>query len=62
MDNNKNLKTFFIKLISISLAIIIILNVLFNLTIPNLTVKVLKELDLSTHSTTCGRRNRRSRN
>ena len=36
MDSNKNLKTFFIKLISISLAIIIILNVLFNLTIPSL--------------------------
>jgi len=36
MDSNKNLKTFFIKLISISLAIIVILNVLFNLTIPNL--------------------------
>jgi len=49
MDSNKNLKTFFIKLISISLAIIVILNVLFNLTIPNLkfidTLTSLSELE-----------------
>ena len=37
MDNNNssNLKTFFIKLISISLAIIIIANVLFNLIVSD---------------------------
>ena len=37
MDNNNssNLKTFFIKLISISLAIIIIVNVLFNLIVSD---------------------------
>ena len=39
MDKNiesKNLKYFFIKLISISFAIIIILNILFNLAISNI--------------------------
>jgi len=35
MDKEKNLKIFFIKLISISVAIIIIINVLFNLIISN---------------------------
>ena len=35
MDKEKNLKLFFIKLISISIAIIIIINVLFNLVISN---------------------------
>lgn len=36
MDKEKNLKLFFIKLISISIAIIIIINVLFNLVISNI--------------------------
>ena len=35
MDKEKSLKVFFIKLISISIAIIIIINVLFNLIITN---------------------------
>ena len=35
MDKEKSLKIFFIKLISISIAIIIIINVLFNLIITN---------------------------
>ena len=35
MNKEKSLKTFFIKLISISIAIIIIANVLFNLLISN---------------------------
>ena len=35
MNKEKNLKIFFIKLISISIAIIIIINVLFNLIIYN---------------------------
>jgi len=35
MDKEKSLKIFFIKLISISIAIIIIINVLFNLVISN---------------------------
>jgi len=35
MDKEKNLKIFFIKLISVSVAIIIIINVLFNLIISN---------------------------
>tara|TARA_B100000029_G_C17288477_1_gene856117 strand:- start:380 stop:667 length:288 start_codon:yes stop_codon:yes gene_type:complete len=37
MDKEKNLKIFFIKLISISIAIIIIINVLFNLVISNMS-------------------------
>ena len=36
MDKDKNLKIFIIKLISISIAIIIIINVLFNLIISNI--------------------------
>tara|TARA_Y100000590_G_C14865809_1_gene693225 strand:- start:181 stop:468 length:288 start_codon:yes stop_codon:yes gene_type:complete len=36
MDKEKSLKIFFIKLISISIAVIIIINVLFNLVINNL--------------------------
>ena len=35
MEKEKSLKTFFIKLVSISIAIIIIVNVLFNLIISN---------------------------
>jgi len=35
MDKEKSLKTFFIKLISISIVIIIIANILFNLLISN---------------------------
>ena len=35
MDKEKNFKLFFIKLISITIAIIIIINVLFNLVISN---------------------------
>ena len=35
-DESKNLKYFFIKLVSISFAIIIILNILFNLAISNI--------------------------
>jgi len=35
MDKEKSLKKFFIKLVSISIAIIIIVNVLFNLIISN---------------------------
>ena len=35
MEKEKSLKTFFIKLVSISIAIIIIANVLFNLIISN---------------------------
>ena len=36
MDQKKNLKIFFIKLISISIAVIIIINVIFNLVISNM--------------------------
>tara|TARA_B100001123_G_C15314644_1_gene1025673 strand:- start:1826 stop:2113 length:288 start_codon:yes stop_codon:yes gene_type:complete len=35
MDKGKNLKIFFIKLISITVAIIIIINVFFNLVVSN---------------------------
>ena len=37
MDQKKNLKIFFIKLISISIAVIIIINVIFNLVISNMS-------------------------
>ena len=49
MDKDKNLKVFIIKLISISIAIIIIINVLFNLIISNVkfidTLTSLSELE-----------------
>ena len=49
MNKDKNLKIFIIKLISISIAIIIIINVLFNLIISNVkfidTLTSLSELE-----------------
>jgi len=45
VKNSKNLKNFFIKLISIVIAIIIIFNVLFNLLISNSALLSLNELE-----------------